>query len=173
MDSVKKADEKMMAVTSQNVFVLVANDDFAEAKQVAEAVYGELKDSRNFESLINNYELKVEYSSDSSYIGNLIIFSKLCIDERKIVIYIESLQEIYLFLYKFLFIQIDINDFFSIAKYHELCHYIDLTILDSQIVFFEKYIEITVCIFLKKYFNLSFYPWLLDLSYLYERYFCK
>lgn len=51
MDSVKKADEKMMAVTSQNVFVLVANDDFAEAKRVAEAVYGELKDSRNFESL--------------------------------------------------------------------------------------------------------------------------
>ncbi len=51
MDSVKKADEKMMAVTSQNVFVLVANDDFAEAKRVAEAIYGELKDSRNFESL--------------------------------------------------------------------------------------------------------------------------
>ena len=77
--------------------------------------------SGNFESLMNNYELKVEYSSDSSYIGNLIIFSKLCIDERKIVIYIESLQEIYLFLYKFLFIQIDINDFFSIAKY--LCSF--------------------------------------------------
>ena len=51
MDSVKKADEKMMAVTSQNVFVLVANDDFAEAKRVAEAVYGELKDSQNFETL--------------------------------------------------------------------------------------------------------------------------
>lgn len=129
--------------------------------------------SRDFESLRNDYKLEIEYSSDSSYIGNLIIFSQLFIDERKIVIYIESLQEIYLFLYKFLFVQININDFFSIAKYHEICHYIDLVILDSQIDFFEKYIEITVCIFLQKYFNLSFYPWLLDLSYLYDKYFCK
>ena len=51
MDSVKKADKKMMAVTSQNVFVLVANEDFSEAKRVAEAVYGKLKGSRNFEAL--------------------------------------------------------------------------------------------------------------------------
>lgn len=51
MESVKKADDKMMSVTSQNVFVLVANEDFSEAKKVAEAVYGELKDSKNFESV--------------------------------------------------------------------------------------------------------------------------
>ncbi len=51
MASVKKADDKMMAVTSQNVFVLVANEDFAQAKQVAESVYDGLKDSRNFESI--------------------------------------------------------------------------------------------------------------------------
>ena len=49
--SVKKADEKMMSVTSQNVFVLVASEDFSEAKSVAEEVYSGLKDSRNFESL--------------------------------------------------------------------------------------------------------------------------
>ncbi|MBR1638884.1 MAG: MMPL family transporter [Treponema sp.] len=51
MDSVKKADDKMMAVTSQNVFILVANEDFSQAKLVAEAVYGQLEDSENFESL--------------------------------------------------------------------------------------------------------------------------
>ena len=51
MDSVKKADEKMMAVTSQNVFVLVSNEDFGEAKKVAEAVYEDLKDSSNFDSV--------------------------------------------------------------------------------------------------------------------------
>ena len=51
MASVKKADEKMMSVTSQNVFVLVANEDFDKAKQVAETVYSQLKDSRNFESI--------------------------------------------------------------------------------------------------------------------------
>ena len=51
MASVRKADEKMMSVTSQNVFVLVADEEFEDAKRVAEAVYGELKDSRNFESI--------------------------------------------------------------------------------------------------------------------------
>ena len=32
MASVKKADEKMMSVTSQTIFILVANEDFSEAK---------------------------------------------------------------------------------------------------------------------------------------------
>lgn len=51
MASVKKADDKMMAVTSQNIFILVANEDFKEAKQVAEKVYGQLDGSKNFESV--------------------------------------------------------------------------------------------------------------------------
>ena len=51
MASVKKADDKMMSVTSQNVFVLVANQDFSEAKRVAEVVYSGLKDSKNFETV--------------------------------------------------------------------------------------------------------------------------
>ena len=51
MASVKKADDKMMAVTSQNVFVLVANQDFGEAKKAAEEVYARLEGSSNFESL--------------------------------------------------------------------------------------------------------------------------
>lgn len=51
MVSVKKADDKMMAVTSQNIFILVANEDFKEAKRVAEKVYGQLEGSKNFESV--------------------------------------------------------------------------------------------------------------------------
>ena len=51
MASVKKADEKMMSVTSQNVFILVANEDFSEAKKVAQDVYEELKNSKNFETV--------------------------------------------------------------------------------------------------------------------------
>ena len=51
MASVKKADDKMMAVTSQNIFILVANEDFKEAKRVAENVYDQLEGSRNFESV--------------------------------------------------------------------------------------------------------------------------
>ncbi len=51
MASVKKADDKMMAVTSQNIFILVANEDFKEAKRVAENVYGQLEGSKNFESV--------------------------------------------------------------------------------------------------------------------------
>ena len=51
MASVKKADDKMMAVTSQNVFILAANEDFSKAKGVAEKVYASLAGSPNFESL--------------------------------------------------------------------------------------------------------------------------
>lgn len=51
MASVKKADDKMMSVTSQNIFILVANEDFKEAKRVAENVYGQLEGSKNFESV--------------------------------------------------------------------------------------------------------------------------
>ena len=51
MASVKKADDKMMSVTSQNVFILVANEDFSKAKKVAEEVYSSLKGSPNFESI--------------------------------------------------------------------------------------------------------------------------
>ncbi len=51
MASVKKADEKMMAVTSQNIFILVADEDFKKAKRVAEKVYGQLEGSKNFESV--------------------------------------------------------------------------------------------------------------------------
>lgn len=51
MASVKKADEKMMSVTSQNVFILVANEDFSEAKKIAQNVYEELKNSKNFETV--------------------------------------------------------------------------------------------------------------------------
>ncbi len=49
--SVKKADEKMMSVTAQNVFVLVANEDFSEAKKIAEKIYDSIKDSKNFQSV--------------------------------------------------------------------------------------------------------------------------
>ena len=51
MASVKKADDKMMSVTSQNVFILAENEDFSAAKQAAETVYAELKDSKNFDSV--------------------------------------------------------------------------------------------------------------------------
>ena len=66
MASIKKADEKMMSVTSQNVFVLVGNEDFSEAKRVAEKVYETIKDSRNFES--------VSLYSDVSAMGEITDF---------------------------------------------------------------------------------------------------
>ena len=51
MDSVKKADDKMLSVTSQNAFILVANEDFDRARRVAVEVYEALEDSENFESV--------------------------------------------------------------------------------------------------------------------------
>ncbi|MCR4948887.1 MAG: MMPL family transporter [Treponema sp.] len=78
MASVKKADEKMMSVTSQNVFVLVANEDFSEAKRVAESVYGELKDSNNFDSI----SLYNDVSAMSEITDFLYEYRSYLIDEK-------------------------------------------------------------------------------------------
>lgn len=78
MASVKKADEKMMSVTSQNVFVLVANEDFSEAKRLAESVYGELKDSNNFDSI----SLYNDVSAMSEITDFLYEYRSYLIDEK-------------------------------------------------------------------------------------------
>ena len=78
MASVKKADDKMMSVTSQNVFVLVADEDFDKAKGVAEAVYAELKDSRNFESI----SLYNDVSAMGEITGFLYKYRSYLIDEE-------------------------------------------------------------------------------------------
>ncbi|MCR5187614.1 MAG: MMPL family transporter [Treponema sp.] len=51
LDSVRKADEKMTSVTGQNVFILVANPDFNQAKNIAVKIYDKLLPSENFISL--------------------------------------------------------------------------------------------------------------------------
>lgn len=51
MESVRKADEKMLSVTSQNVFILVAHEDFLRAKNVAEQVFDALDGSENFREI--------------------------------------------------------------------------------------------------------------------------
>lgn len=51
MESVKKADEKMTAITGQNVFILVSNPTFSEAKSIAEKVYDKLLETEFFESV--------------------------------------------------------------------------------------------------------------------------
>ncbi len=78
LESVKKADEKMMSVTSQNVFVLVADKDFAQAKHVAEEVYAGLKDSKNFESI----SLYNDVSSMGEITDFLYQYRSYLIDEK-------------------------------------------------------------------------------------------
>ncbi len=51
MESIKKADEKMLSATSQNVFVLVASQDFDEAKKAAVDVFSQLEGSSNFDTI--------------------------------------------------------------------------------------------------------------------------
>lgn len=51
LGSVKKADEKMTAITGQNVFILVANPEFETAKKAAVDIYESLQSSSNFESV--------------------------------------------------------------------------------------------------------------------------
>ncbi len=78
MESVKKADEKMMSVTSQNVFVLVANEDFLQAKKVAESVYEQIKDSKNFDSV----SLYSDVSSMGEITDFLYTYRSYLIDEK-------------------------------------------------------------------------------------------
>ncbi|MBP5519703.1 MAG: MMPL family transporter [Treponema sp.] len=78
MESVKKADEKMMSVTSQNVFVLVANEDFLQAKKVAESVYEQIKDSKNFASV----SLYSDVSSMGEITDFLYTYRSYLIDEK-------------------------------------------------------------------------------------------
>ena len=49
--ALEAADERLMELTAQNVFILVSNPDFAEAKRVASVVYDNLKDSDKFKSV--------------------------------------------------------------------------------------------------------------------------
>ena len=86
MASVKKADEKMMSVTSQNVFVLVANEDFEEAKRVAENVYASLKDSRNFDSI----SLYNDVSAMGEITDFLYKYRSFLIDEKTADLILES-----------------------------------------------------------------------------------
>ena len=78
MASVKKADEKMMAVTSQNIFILVADKEFSKAKSVAQEVYAGLKDSSNFESV----SLYNDVSSMGEITDFLYEYRSFLIDEK-------------------------------------------------------------------------------------------
>lgn len=49
--ALEAADDKLMEVTAQNVFILVSNPDFNKAKSVADTVYTKLKDSDKFKSV--------------------------------------------------------------------------------------------------------------------------
>ena len=51
-ESVKKADKKMTAMTSQNAFILVSDKDFAQAKKSAEQVYNGLLSSDYYDSVV-------------------------------------------------------------------------------------------------------------------------
>ncbi|MFC2331111.1 MAG: MMPL family transporter [Treponema sp.] len=50
-EALTAADAKLTEVTGQNVFILVSNPDFDQAKLAAEKVFSELKDSPRFKSI--------------------------------------------------------------------------------------------------------------------------
>ena len=51
-EAVGKVEKKLVDSTNRNVFILSCNRDFEAAKDNAEKVYEELKDSNNFNSLM-------------------------------------------------------------------------------------------------------------------------
>ena len=64
-EALSAADAKLTEVTGQNVFILVSNPDFDQAKLAAEKVFSELKDSPRFKSIA----LYQDTSSFGSEIG--------------------------------------------------------------------------------------------------------
>ena len=80
IESVKKADDKMMSVTSQNFFILVENENFENAKQDAIKVYNDLKESDNFDSI----SLFNDTSSISEITDFLYKYRYNLIDEKTI-----------------------------------------------------------------------------------------
>lgn len=50
-ESIRAADEKLTEATGQNVFILVANEDFSKARDVAVKVYERLEHSENMKSV--------------------------------------------------------------------------------------------------------------------------
>ncbi|MCR5495130.1 MAG: hypothetical protein K6F15_05785 [Treponema sp.] len=62
------ADEKLTEVTGQNVFILVSNPDFSEAKKVAGQVYEQLKDSTKFKS-ISLYQDTESFGAILNFLG--------------------------------------------------------------------------------------------------------
>ena len=49
--AVQKANKTLTEHNGRNIFILVSHEDFGTAKQMAEHVYSQLKDSRNFDSI--------------------------------------------------------------------------------------------------------------------------
>lgn len=83
MESIKKADDKMMSVTSQNIFILVENDDFQTAKKDAISVYDELQNSDNFESLsLYNDTSSLSEITDFLYKYRYNLLDEKTIDEQ-------------------------------------------------------------------------------------------
>lgn len=65
--AVAAADDKLTEITSQNVFILVSNEDFGKAKAVASDVYESLKDSTRFKS-VTLYQDTSSFGQALSYI---------------------------------------------------------------------------------------------------------
>ena len=84
ISSFQKADEKMTSLTGQNVFVIVANPDFSEAKNVAQQVYQNLLKSDNFQS--------VSLYND---IGNLSEITQFLFDYRFNLLDENTIQQLY------------------------------------------------------------------------------
>lgn len=79
-ESVRIADEKLTEITGQNVFIIVANPDFQNAKKTAENVYSQLKDSKNF----NTISLYQEFGNFDEILSSLKKYKYNLLDDDSI-----------------------------------------------------------------------------------------
>lgn len=122
------------------------------------SIFGESSSSE----LARRFGISLEWMEHDDSHGNLRIFSLLVPEKRKIILYPSTLQDLFLFLRKFLNADLKFEAVAENALFHELCHYADFCYAGGFTAVAESYSEITADIFLDGRNFLGIYPWFAD-----------
>lgn len=119
--------------------------------------------SDSYSDIARRFSISLEWQEPPLHWDFIKIFSYLIIEKRKIILYPSILQDLFLFLRKFVKADLKFEAVAENALFHELCHYADFCHVDNFSYDFEAYSEITVNIYLDKKKLLGIYPWFADI----------
>ncbi len=144
--------------------VPMGDGDFALALERASGVYG-FCGNRDWPGLLSDLRLGLEISPEGLGLEGFMAFSVLIPDERKIILYSPSLQELFLFSHKFLKEGWDYRRFEDMAVFHEICHYVDSEVIGGFGERERSCSEITAGVFLTRRLGTGWYARIPELLY--------